>query len=172
MRRHKLDRYPEAKREVVREYSRGKTLRELEQEINVKFPDLQVSKSSLHRYIQTIKPFLQLRDAGLLTSEDIDLITNSQDLMVVAKALLMQVLAEWHEKGEIDINKVNAMLDFTMGLERISRTSAYVQKTKEDIAVRTGKIINKLITILYKHLADKPELIKQITKELEHELQA
>lgn len=169
MRRHKLDKHPDAKREIVKSYTQGKTLREIYKDISVSYPNVETSVSGIHRFIKSIKPFLKLKEAGLL-EEDIDLILNSQELLVFAKGLISQVIADWVEKGEIDAAKVDVALDIIHGLERVSRASAYVQRTKEDIAVKTGEIFKKLYATLNKHLQDNPELVKKILKELEDEL--
>lgn len=171
MRRSKLDKHPNLKREIAEEYANGKTIREIEQNVKVKFPHVNISRSAIHRFLKSIKPFLKLREAGLIDAKDVDLITHSQDLMVIARGLLAQLLADWYEKGEIESEKVQLMLDFVLGVERISRTSAYVQKTKEDIAIKTGRLVEKFAVVLYKHLADNPDLANRIIRDLQNELQ-
>jgi len=77
-RKHNFDKQPYLKKEVAKMYAEGKTIAEIEQELKIKFPNAQASKTSIHRFIQRVKPLLELKQAGLLSDEDFDLMTESQ----------------------------------------------------------------------------------------------
>lgn len=165
-RRHSLDRYPEAKEYAVKEYEKGKTLRELEQEIKIKFPQAQASKSSIHRLIKKLRPLLKPKRSGLLS--DIDTFQQSQTLATLAMGLLLEVIVEWQEKGEVEDAKIDALMRLVHTVSNLSRSSAYIEKTKTQLIEHTEKVLEKVVKTLAKHLDE--ELAKRIIAELKHEL--
>jgi len=167
-RRHSLDRYPEVKEYAVKEYERGKTIRELEQEIKIKFPQAQASRSSIHRLIRKLKPLLELKRSGLLSDEDLDTFQQSQTLATIATGLLLEVIAEWQEKGEVEDAKIDALMRLVHTASNLSRSSAYIEKTKTQLIEHTEKVLEKVAKTLAKHLDE--DLAKRIIAELKHEL--
>ncbi|EDP73623.1 hypothetical protein [Hydrogenivirga sp. 128-5-R1-1] len=107
-RKHNFDKQPHLKKEVAKMYAEGKTIAEIEQELKIKFPNAQASRTSIHRFIQRVKPLLELKQAGLLSDEDFDLMTQSQNIALLTNGLLMELFAEWQEKGEIEEKRLTS----------------------------------------------------------------
>jgi len=71
-RRHKLDKHPQVKREVIRAYyEEGKSLKEIEHEIKIKYP-VEVSRESIRRLVKRYEPLIKLQELGVLSAEDVD----------------------------------------------------------------------------------------------------
>jgi hypothetical protein len=170
-RRHNLDKYPEAKKEAIKMYQEGKTIREIEKEIKVKFPNAQTSKSAIHRIIKKIKPFLQLRDAGVISDNDINLIAQAENLSALSYGLLMEVIAEWQEKGTIEEAKLDKLMDLLATAGRLGRDAAYIEKTKNQLLQFTEKLFEKVTAVIVKNIPDE-ETRERILRELRDELQA
>ena len=167
-RRHSLDRFPEAKNFVISEYEQGKTIREIASELRIAFPQAQASRSSIHRLLKKIRPLLELRRVGLLSEEDLDTFAQSQTLSAIANGLLLELIAEWQEKGEVEDAKIETLMRLVHTAANLSRSSAYIEKTKTQLIEHTERILEKVAKTLAKHIDE--ELAKQIIAELKHEL--
>ena len=126
-RRAKLETDPKARKLAVELWQKGKSLDEIAETLKLSFPEAP-SRSSVHRFLQKLKPFFQLKDAGLISDEDIDLLAQSQNLAAIANGLLIQVLASWYEKGEIDQENLKALLSLVQTAARMSQAAAGVEK--------------------------------------------
>ncbi len=168
-RRHKLDQYPEARREAIRMYQEGKTLRQIAHEISIKYP-VQVSKDSIRNLVKRYRDLLKMKEIGLLESEeDIDLFIHSQNLTALATGMLYELLAEWSEKGEIPQEKLDAILDILSSTSSLARTSASIERTKTQLIRHYEQLLLKIKTVIERNISD-PEKIRAILTDLEKEL--
>lgn len=167
-RRSKIDKDPELKREVVRSYRQGKTLRQIEEEVKIKFPSAQTSKSAIHRFIQKVRPILHLRDVGIISDEDIDMLQQSQEALVLAHGLLTEMIAEWVERGEVEQEKVRVLTDLLSTASNFARSAAYAEKTKTQLIQHTETVLRKIVAVLSRHL--DAELVRKIAEDLKNEL--
>ncbi|MEM2566936.1 MAG: hypothetical protein QXH20_00470 [Candidatus Bathyarchaeia archaeon] len=167
-RRSQIDKNPEIKREVVKNYRQGKTFREIEEEIKIRFPSAQTSKSAIHRFIQKVRPILHLRDAGILSDEDLDMLQQSQEALVLAHGLLTEMIAEWVEKGEVEQEKVRVLTDLLATASSFARSAAYAEKTKTQLVQHTETVLRKIIAVLSRHL--DAELVRKVVEDLRNEL--
>ena len=167
-RRSNIDKDPELKREVVNEYRKGKTLKQIEESVKLRFPSAQASKSAIHRFIQKVRPLLHLRDIGVISDEDIDMLQQSQEAILLAHGLLTEMIAEWVEKGEVEQERVRTLMDMLSTTSMFARTAAYTEKTKTQLIQHTESILKKILTVLSRHL--DAETVKKIAEELKNEL--
>jgi transposase-like protein len=143
-RRHKLDRYPEAKREALRMYfEEGKSLRDIEREISIKYP-VEVSKSSIQRLVKRYEKLAQLQELGILTKEDVDLLAGSQSLAKLSELILLELIVEWKENGEIPKEKLDAVLDLVATTSRVAKSQAEIERVKTQLAQFWEKRITSL----------------------------
>jgi len=127
-RKHKLEKNELAKKRAIQLYKQGKTYEEIAQTINLEFP-IQVSKSSVHRLIQRYKDILKLTDVST-SEEDIDLMSHSQQLSVIANGMITELLVEWQEKGTITEERLKAILDLLTTTSSVAKTTAQIEKIK------------------------------------------
>jgi orotate phosphoribosyltransferase-like protein len=168
-RRHKLDKYEEAKREAIKLYEKGKTLKEIANEISIKY--VEVSKDSIHRLIKKYRELLKLKELGFLDDEDIDLAIHSQNLSTIAVGLIYEALAEFHEKGEISKEKFETLLDLLLATNNLAKTTANIEKTKTQLTRFYEKLFEKITNIINKNIRDdetKEKLLKEIQNELQN----
>jgi len=104
----------------------------------------------------------------LLSDEDLDTFQQSQTLATLATGLLLEVIAEWQEKGEVEDAKIDALMRLVHTASNLSRSSAYIEKTKTQLIEHTEKVLEKVAKTLARHLDE--ELAKRIIAELKHEL--
>jgi len=167
-RRSNIDKNPQLKKEVVSGYRRGKTLKQIEEGIKLRFPKAQASKSAIHRFIQKVRPLLHLRDIGIISDEDMDMLQQSQEAILLAHGLLTEMIAEWVEKGEVEQERVRTLMDLLSTTSMFARTAAYTEKTKAQLVQHTESVLKKILTVLSKHL--DTETVKRIAEELKNEL--
>ncbi|MEO0225237.1 MAG: helix-turn-helix domain-containing protein [candidate division WOR-3 bacterium] len=169
-RRHKLDKNYEAKRKAIKLYEEGLTLEEIAQRISIEFP-IQVSKSSIHRLIQRYKDLLKLKEAGIFSDEDVDLFLHSQNLAQLSAGMTYEILAEWQEKGQIDSEKLKAILSLLKTTSDVAKSNAYIEKTKMQISRQYERLLEKIIFAINKVIKDEEErnaLIESIKNELQN----
>jgi len=169
-RRARLEVEPEARKIAVELWRRGRSLDEIAKQLKISFPDAP-SRSSIHRFLQKLKPFFQLKDAGLITDEDIDLLAQSQNLAAIANGLLIQVLASWYEQGELEAERLKALLSLVQTAARMSQAAAGVERTKVQLARHYEEIAEKVVRAVARAVKDE-ELRERIMKEVRDELQA
>jgi len=167
-RRHKLDKYEEAKREAIKLYQKGKTLKEIANEISIKY--VEVSKDSIHRLIKKYRELLKLKELGFLDDEDIDLAIHSQNLSTIAVGLIYEALAEFHEKKEISKEKFETLLDLLLATNNLAKTTANIEKTKTQLTRFYEKLFEKITNIINKNIENK-ETKEKLLKEIQNELQ-
>jgi len=161
-RRHKLDRYPDAKREALRMYfEEGKSLREIEREISIKYP-VEVSKSSIQRLVKRYEKLAQLQELGILTKEDIDLLAGSQSLAKLSELILLELLVEWKENGEIPKEKLDAVLDLVATTSRVAKSQAEIERIKSQLTQLWEKKISTLAEKLKSVIPDEQTFHKVI----------
>jgi len=161
-RRHKLDRYPDAKREALRMYfEEGKSLREIEREISIKYP-VEVSKSSIQRLVKRYEKLAQLQELGILTKEDIDLLAGSQSLAKLSELILLELLVEWKENGEIPKEKLDAVLDLVATTSRVAKSQAEIERIKFQLTQLWEKKISTLAEKLKSVIPDEQTFRKVI----------
>jgi len=169
-RRHKLDRYPEAKREVIRGYfEEGKSLRELESEIKIKYP-VEVSRESIRRLVKRYEPLIKLQELGVLSAEDVDLLASSQALSKLSEGILIELIVEWKEKGEIPKEKLDAILDLVATTSRVAKTQSEIEKNKTQLLKFWETRIERITSRLKAFIADEETLAK-VLEVLRSELQ-
>ncbi|HIQ48578.1 MAG TPA: DUF4817 domain-containing protein [Aquifex aeolicus] len=169
-RRHKLEKFPEAKREVLRAYyEEGKSLREIERELKIKYP-IEVSRESIRRLVKRYEPLIKLQELGILSAEDLDLLTSSQALSKLSEGILLELIVEWKEKGEIPKEKLDAILDLVATTSRVAKTQSEIEKNKTQLIsfweTRIKKMTNKL-----KEVIDNEETLAKVLEVLKNELQ-
>lgn len=167
-RKHKLEKNELAKKRAIQLYKQGKSLEEIAQQINLEFP-LQVSKSSVHRLIQRYKDILKLTDIQP-DEEDIDLMSHSQQLSVIANGMITELLVEWQEKGTITEERLKAILDLLTTTSSVAKTTAQIEKIKTALIQHIEKILEKVSKVLDELLEDealKTKILVEIRKELE-----
>ncbi|RUM88217.1 MAG: hypothetical protein DSZ24_04255 [Thermodesulfatator sp.] len=167
-RRAKLETTPEAARKAVELWRQGKTLDEISQSLQMEFPEAP-SRSAIHRFLQKLKPFFQLKDAGLITDEDLDLLTQSQVLASMANGLLMQVLVSWRENGKIDPDKLRLFLDLLRSAAQMSRAAAGVERTRTQLIRHTEEIFEKVARAVARAVED-PEVREKVLASVKREL--
>ena len=167
-RKHKLEKNELAKKRAIQLYKQGKSLEEIAQQINLEFP-LQVSKSSVHRLIQRYKDILKLTDIQP-DEEDIDLMSHSQQLSVIANGMITELLVEWQEKGTITEERLKAILDLLTTTSSVAKTTAQIEKIKTALIQHIEKILEKVSKVLDELIEDetlKTKILVEIRKELE-----
>ena len=136
--------------------------------VNLEFP-LQVSKSSVHRLIQRYKDILKLTDIQP-DEEDIDLMSHSQQLSVIANGMITELLVEWQEKGTITEERLKAILDLLTTTSSVAKTTAQIEKIKTALIQHIEKILEKVSKVLDELIEDqalKTKILINIRKELE-----
>ena len=169
-RRARLEVDPAIRKIAVELWRRGKSLDEIVETLKLSFPEAP-SRSSVHRFLQKLKPFFQLKDAGLISDEDIDLLSQSQKLAAIANGLLIQVLASWYEKGELDSENLKALLSLVQTAARMSQAAAGVERTKVQLARHYEEIAEKVVRAVARVVEDEA-LREKIIREVRDELQA
>lgn len=167
-RRHSLDINEEAKKRAIELYKRGKTLSEIAQTINIEFP-VKTSKSAVHRLIQRYREILRLTDITI-QDDDVDLMSHSQQLSVIANGMLTELLVEWQEKGTITEEKLRAMLELLSTTSSVAKVTAQIEKIKTDLIQHIEKIVEKVSKAMSKYIEDesvKQKILLEIRKELE-----
>jgi len=167
-RRARLETDPEARKIAVELWQKGKSLDEIAETLKLSFPEAP-SRSAIHRFLQKLKPFFQLKDAGLISDEDIDLLSQSQNLAAIANGLLIQVLASWYEKGEIDSDNLKALLALVQTAARMSQAAAGVERTKVQLARHYEEVMEKVTKAMVRALPDevlREKLLLAIREEL------
>lgn len=167
-RKNKLEKNEQAKKRAFQLYKQGKTYEEIAQQINLEFP-LQVSKSSVHRLIQRYKDILKLTDVST-SEEDIDLMSHSQQLSVIANGMITELLVEWQEKGTITEERLKAILDLLTTTSSVAKTTAQIEKIKTALIQHIEKILEKVSKVLDELIEDealKTKILVEIRKELE-----
>ena len=167
-RKHKLEKNELAKKRAIQLYKQGKSLEEIAQQINLEFP-IQVSKSSVHRLIQRYKEILKLTDVHP-DEEDIDLMSHSQQLSVIANGMITELLVEWQEKGTITEERLKAILDLLTTTSSVAKTTAQIEKIKTALIQHIEKILEKVSKVLDELIEDealKTKILVEIRKELE-----
>ena len=170
-RRHKLDKYPEAKREVIRAYyEEGKSLKEIEREIKIKFP-VEVSRESIRRLVKRYEPLIKLQELGVLSAEDVDLLASSQALSKLSEGILIELIVEWKEKGEIPKEKLDAILDLVATTSKVAKTQSEIEKNKTHLIkfweMRIERIMQKLKAVI-----NDEETLAKVLEVLRSELQS
>jgi len=130
---------------------------------------LQVSKSSVHRLIQRYKDILKLTDVST-SEEDIDLMSHSQQLSVIANGMITELLVEWQEKGTITEERLKAILDLLTTTSSVAKTTAQIEKIKTALIQHIEKILEKVSKVLDELIEDqalKTKILINIRKELE-----
>lgn len=153
-RRAKLEQNGEARSEAVRMWKEGKSLDEISEKISLKFPDAP-SRSGIHRFIQKIRPFLQLQEAGFFSNEDLDLLTQSQNLASIANGLLIQCLVSWQESEHIDQEQLKGLLSLVGSAAKMSSAAAGVEKTKTQLSRHYEGLMDKVAAAAAKALPDE-----------------
>jgi len=169
-RRARLEVDPAIRKIAVELWRKGKSLDEIVETLKLSFPEAP-SRSSVHRFLQKLKPFFQLKDAGLISDEDIDLLSQSQNLAAIANGLLIQVLASWYEKGELDSENLKALLSLVQTAARMSQAAAGVERTKVQLARHYEEIAEKVVRAVARAVEDEA-LREKIIREVRDELQA
>jgi len=167
-RKHKLEKNELAKKRAIQLYKQGKTLEEIAQTVSIEFP-IKVSKSSVHRLIQRYKEILKLTDIKA-EDEDVDLMSHSQQLSVIANGMITELLVEWKEKGEITEERLKAILDLLTTTSSVAKTTAQIEKIKTALIQHIEKILEKVSKVLDELIEDealKTKILINIRKELE-----
>jgi len=170
-RRHKLDKHPQVKREVIRAYyEEGKSLKEIENEIKIKYP-VEVSRESIRRLVKRYEPLIKLQELGVLSAEDVDLLASSQALSKLSEGILLELIVEWKEKGEIQKEKLDAILDLVATTSRVAKTQSEIEKNKVQLMKfweeRTDRITKRLQAIV-----EDEEILAKVLEVLKSELQS
>lgn len=167
-RRSKLEQNSEARAEAVRMWREGKNLDEISENISLQFPDAP-SRSGVHRFIQKIRPFLQLQEAGFFSNEDLDLLTQSQNLASIANGLLIQCLVSWQESQEIDQEQLKGLLNLVNSAAKMSSSAAGVEKTKTQLSRHYEGLMDKVAAAASRALPNE-EARDKLMAELSHEM--
>ncbi len=169
-RRARLEVDPEARRLAVELWRRGRSLDEIAETLKLEFPEAP-SRSAIHRFLQKLKPFFQLKDAGLITDEDIDLLSQSQNLAAIANGLLIQALVSWYETGELDPERLKALLALVQSAAKMSKAAAGVERTKVQLSRHYEEVAERVVRAVTRAVEDE-ELRERIIREVRDELQA
>lgn len=167
-RRSKLEQNSDLRTEAVRMWREGRSLDEISERISVQFPDAP-SRSGIHRFIQKIRPFLQLQEAGFFSNEDLDLLTQSQNLASIANGLLIQCLVSWQENREIDQDQLRGLLGLVSSAAKMSSAAAGVERTKTQLSRHYEGLMDKVAAAAARALPDddqRDRLMQELRDEM------
>lgn len=104
------------------------------------------------------------------SEEDIDLMSHSQQLSVIANGMITELLVEWQEKGTITEERLKAILDLLTTTSSVAKTTAQIEKIKTALIQHIEKILEKVSKVIDELIEDealKTKILINIRKELE-----